>query len=98
MSDALADKIEHFMKAQRTAPEAWDRSVTLSPAEWRVVCVALRAYVPSETVIAAMRAAREALANCYDVQSYPGDGKTVQDGAIAQLDAALSSCEVERTR
>lgn len=52
-----------------------------------------REYVPHQSVIDAMRAAREALANCYDVQSYPGDGMTVQDGAIKQLDAALSSCE-----
>jgi hypothetical protein len=50
-------------------------------------------YVPSDDAIAAMRAARDALATCYEVQSYPGDGKTVQDGAIAQLDAVLSSCE-----
>jgi hypothetical protein len=59
----------------------------------RMAWEASRQYVPGQSVLEAMRAARDALAICYEVQSYPGDGKTVQDGAIAQLDAAISSCE-----
>lgn len=38
----------------------------------------------------ALMTARVALADCYDVTQYPGNGSSDQDRALAKVDAALA--------
>ncbi|KQT52242.1 hypothetical protein ASG62_16425 [Aureimonas sp. Leaf427] len=45
-------------------------------------------------VTAALEMAREALRTSYNVTTYPGDGRTPQDKAIAAIDAILSASPV----
>lgn len=53
-----------------------------------------RAPSPGEAaLLAALQDAENALANSYDVQEYPGDGKTIQDKALASVRAALSAAQ-----
>ena len=39
----------------------------------------------------ALESAEDALANCYELQSYPADGKTSQDYALAKVRSALAT-------
>jgi hypothetical protein len=44
-----------------------------------------------EQLVVALRKAEEALARCYDVTDFPGDGTSNQDIALAEVRAALAA-------
>lgn len=79
------------MAAQVNFPCGHSIGIALRDADKPVVCpfCSPKPEELSPEVVDLLRAAREALHSSYDVQAYPGDGKTVQDGVISRIDAML---------